>query len=226
MSELSLEIDTGPIRAIPVPPSSADQLLLSGSGKLYGWSLIDASGVGQFAVAGAVVAPAASAVIASQAIVPAGVFTVRWNVGLQGAAAAADTDNFALQVNGVTQVISDNPGVAGEYLQQEIDVVLTANSTVRVIAIGAGTAAVTYTVQLEIVPPVRSAVLFQLLDGGNILGVGAVAENDDTTAWFGPQGVRIFNQIRFHPVSGIVTGCVYAAYDRELFCPHVSMSSR
>ena len=225
MSELSLEIESGPGRAIPVLPSFFDQTLLSGSGKLFGWSLADVSGDTPFDVAGNVVAPAANAVIVSQANIPTGVYTVRWNVGLQGAAAAADADNFALQLNGVTQMISDNPGVAGEWQQQEADLNISGAATVRVIAIGAGTAGVTYTAQIEIVPPARPVTSSQLLDAGNTLGAVTILEGGSSTAWFGPQGIRIYNQIKFHPLAGIMAGAVYALFDRELTWQRVSMSS-
>lgn len=224
MSELSLEIETGPIRAIPVPATGADTTILSGTGKLYGWSLADASGAAEFNAANNVVAPGAGATVVSIPAITAGVYTVRWNVGLQGAAAAADADNFALQLNGVTQMRSDNPGAAGEWQQQEIDLTISANATIAVVAIGAGTAGVTYTAQVEVVPASRGAISIQLLDGGSMLGIVGIPEGDSRTAWFGPQGVRFYNQIKIHPVTGIIQGCVYALFDRELAWQPVSMS--
>lgn len=54
----------------------------------------------------------------------------------------------------------------------------------------------------------------ELHDGDQVLGVMSPAANGESNMWFGPLGVKIANGISLVPVSGNVTGAVYASYYR------------
>jgi hypothetical protein len=83
-----------------------------------------------------------------------GAYNLAWSVGLEaGAPAAADIDNFGLNVGGVQQLASDNPAVLGDYAQVGMQSLNLAVATVIAVkAIGAGTAAVQYAAQVSATP--------------------------------------------------------------------------
>lgn len=107
--------------------------------------------------AGSAVAPASNALIASITgpLVP-GTYIVSWNVGLSaGAPAAADVDNFGLQMTGVlARLASDNPAALGEFPQANVQITIPAGNAnnLSIVAIGAATAGVTYSAQLTLTP--------------------------------------------------------------------------
>lgn len=111
-------------------------------------------------------APAAGAAIATTATLQPGTYQIAWTAGLQGAAAAADANNFALRQGATIIVGSVNPGAAGSYPQIPVTFTLTSATTFSVAAIGAGTAAIVYSAQI-IVTPVNvqpTKVTLQLAD--------------------------------------------------------------
>jgi len=107
-------------------------------------------------------APGAGATIvtdpSSGSLAP-GLYNVTWEVALSGAAAAADANNFGLYLNGVLQLQSVNPGAAGSWAQQAVEVQSTvaAPGVLTVKAIGAGTASVVYSAQVVATPVPQTA---------------------------------------------------------------------
>jgi hypothetical protein len=215
MSEVTIEIETGPVRPLPVPATVSDKTLITGKCRLYGWSLGDASAAAPAQNTGSAVAPAAGATIASITGVSGGSFDVKWTVELTGAAAAADLNNFVLTNNAGNILASVNPAAAGTYPQQPAEATMAFADTVSVKAIGAGTAGVTYTATIELVPQTRNTSVIQLLDGGIVLAVIDIPPNGSDTKWFGPMGIHIASGIAVHPNPGFVVGSVYAHFHRE-----------
>lgn len=102
---------------------------------------------------GRVVAPAAGAAIATVALT-GGDWQVWWEVQLDGAAAAADENNFGLYSGANLIATSVNPGAAGgPYLQNPQTAQIAFNgANLAVKAIGAGTAGIGYTASLSATP--------------------------------------------------------------------------
>jgi hypothetical protein len=209
MGEIDIDIELGGTLPIAVVPTSTDATILQGAGRLAGWSLRDLSSSAPVAAHGRVVAPAALASIATTPALAAGTYSVAWTVGLDGAAAAADLNNFQI-LNGAAVVeTSVNPGAAGEYPQPAIQMTVTAGSTVSVQAIGAGTAGVGYTADITLTPVAVDDAVVELQDGGNILGELSLGMIRTSTQWFGGGGPKIMGKCVLHVVSGTVTGVVY-----------------
>lgn len=204
----------GDVFPIPVPPASADLLLLSSDCRLCGWSLRDATGDIASQGEGAVVSPAAGAVIVQVTNVPAGTYDVNWTVSLQGAAAAADANNFQLKNGAAVVEGSINAGAAGVFPQVGVRIVVAAGGTVSVNAIAIGTVGVTYLAQIELTPVQRANTVVEIQDTGNILGEYAPFGNEADTEYLGDYGIPCQGQIKLHIVSGAVTGVVYAKLQR------------
>lgn len=214
MSDLEIEVSLGRIRAIPAvnPPNGA--VLLAGPGELMGWSFRESGAETGLSTEGQVVSPAAGATIASIANVPIGVYQIAWEVQLLGAAAAADQDNFAL-LSGATQLgVSLNAGAAGQYPQTGVQFSVPAVSTIAVKAIGAGTVGVTYAAQLAVTPVTAGQALLELQDGNQPLAEISAGIAGSLSQWFGPEGIRFYNQIKCVPIVGTMTGAVYARFGR------------
>jgi hypothetical protein len=214
MGELSLEVTLGGLRPIPVPPTSVDVTPLGAPCILMGWSFRDASGDVSQETEGSQVAPGAGAVIATLTVTNAGTYNVAWTVELVGPVAAGDTNNFGLYLGAALQDTSVNLPAAGEYPQPTVELTLAAGAVLSVKAIGAGTAGVTYGAQLSITPITGGNGVVEIQDAGMPIGESSVQQDGVDSQWFGPQGVHCMGQIKVHVVQGIITGVVYAIFDR------------
>lgn len=207
--DLEVNVDVGPVPPLTVPLTSVDVTPFNGAGILMGWSLREASGDVPSDVSGSVVAPGAGATIATTPALAAGTYDVTWTVELQGAAAATDANNFEL-VNGAGVVlVSVNPGAAGVYQQPAVRIVVAAGATVSVKAVGAGTAGVTYTVDLAVTPNAFIGMQVEIQSGDTILGESSADFQESDTRWFGPQGIPVEQFVKLHVLNGTVTGCLY-----------------
>jgi len=214
MSDVTIELDTGEVEPLPVLPTSTDITVITADCRLVGWSLRDTSTPAASQNSGLVVSPGAGAAIATVTGLKAGTYDVNWTTGLQGAAAAADANNFQLK-NGVTVVENSiNAGAAGAYTQTSARITVPANGTVTVNAIGAGTVGVTYLADLEVVPSLVGATVVEIQDSGNILGEVSLPPGGSETDVLDHFGVLCQGQIRVHVISGQVTGVVYARLSR------------
>lgn len=121
---------------------------------------------------GAVTAPGAGATIvtvpSSGSLAP-GTYAVTWETGLSGAAAAGDANNMGLYLNGVLQAESVNPGAAGSWQQEAVEVTSTtaAPAVLTVKAIGAGTASVIYSAEVVATPVAQEPADAQNLPWAN-----------------------------------------------------------
>lgn len=214
MTSLEVVAIVGDKRALTVAPTAVDVPVYSGEGYCAGWSLRDVSGDVTVDRSGSVVAPGAAATIATTAALPAGTYTVTWSVGLQGAAAAADANNFQLVTTAGQVAVSVNPGVAGDYLQAATEVTVLAGQTVSIQSIGAGTAGVTYSANLSLDPTQEIETIVEIQDGSGIIGEVSFQANRSATNDLGYPGVLLIGQITVHVVSGKVTGAVYVVSDQ------------
>ena len=214
MSELTIEVGTGDVVALPVPPTSADQILLGSDCRLVGWSLRDTSVPTPGQNEGSVVSPAAGAAIVTVSGLRAGTYDVVWSVALQGAPGAGDADNFQIK-NGATVVENAiNAGAAGTYPQTPVRITVAANGTLTVNAIAAGTVGVTYLASVELIPTLVGTTVIEIQDTGNILGEVSLTPNEAKTSVLDHDGVVCQGQIKLHVVSGSVTGVVFARLSR------------
>lgn len=214
MAELTIDLDTGEVMALPVPATSVDVTVIQSDCRLVGWSLRDASIPSPGDGEGSVVSPGAGAAIVTLAGLRAGTYDVIWQVALQGAAAAADANNFQLKNGAAVVEGSINAGAAGTYSQANARIAVTANGTVTVNAIAAGTAGVTYLAQIELVPVIVGATVVEIQDTGNILGELSLGPNQAETDALDHYGVLCQGQIRLHVISGSVTGVIFARLSR------------
>jgi hypothetical protein len=212
MTEIDIDITAGPVRVLPVLATAVDVLLIQGPCQLNGWSLRDATGDLPLETEGSVTTPGALSTICSIANVPAGTYLVNWLVQLAGTPAAADANNFQL-VNGATGlVVSANQGAIGEYPQDQVEIVVPATQTVKIVNIAAGTAGAIYTAQLALIPIAAGNSIVELQDGNNPLAEIAVPNPGADKQWFGGAGLHVRNRINLHMVSGAVTGAIYARF--------------
>lgn len=214
MSEIDIDVNIGAVVPITVQTTSVDVTILQGAGRLAGWSLRDASLAVSLDASGSVVAPAAGTDIVALTGILAGTYTVEWTVGLQGAAAAGDANNFQLYDTAGNVLVSINPGAAGDYPQLNAEVTVTAGSKVAVKSIGAGTAGVTYTADLVLSPTDEVETIVELQDQGNAIAEATFRGERSSTNWFGSGGPKVFGKLTLHVVTGTVTGSVWIVPSR------------
>ena len=90
-------------------------------------------------------APGAFGTVCSLLALPAGTWTMGWQVEVTGAVAAGtDNDNMQLAGGGRTFSRAAYPAVAGLYPQQPVTFVLPAPTTINLQSVGAATAGTTY----------------------------------------------------------------------------------
>lgn len=212
---VEFEVGGQRVRSLPVLPTSADVTPLLGPAKLFGWSLRDATGDLTAENEGALLSPGAGATIVTITGLQAGTYQVEWTVGLLGAAAAADANNFKLVTNAGLLINSLNPGAAGDYVQPNVQAVVGAGGSVSVQAIAAGTVGVTYLAQLVLTPVLFGNTVVELQDGNQPLGEVALGQGESDTTWFDEPGLTIMNEIKLHVVSGVVTGAVFARFQKN-----------
>jgi hypothetical protein len=212
--DIDVEVTSGGTYSLGVTNAVADQDIVTGPAYLRAVSLRDVLSDVPVQSSGNVVAPAAGATIAVTAALVGGTYTVNWNVGLQGAAAAADANNFQLvDANGVV-LGSINPGAAGDYPQDQAEVTIANGTTISVKAIGAGTAAVTYSAQIDATPTGEVETIVEIQDGSKpILEITFKSERAVTVP-LGRPGVCIETVLHLHVVSGAVSGAFHVSYDR------------
>jgi len=202
-------------RAIAVPATTAPNSapLTTALARLLGFSLTTGD-VTNSANTGSQAAPAAGTAIASLTAVPVGEYTVEWSVGVAGALAAADIDNFGLYVGAAQVAVSLNPAVAGEYPQQPITVKVPAGgATVAIKAIGAATAGTTYTATETI----ASGAIGQgaLMSATATLAVFGIQPGTAETEDFGDEGIYVNQDITLQVNSGTVSGCIYVRFPND-----------
>ena len=215
MTEIDVSIVTGIVQAIPIPATFTDVLMLNGPCSLHGYSIRDVTQTAGLSNEGAVVSPGAGATIVQITGVPIGTWLVEWEVSLQGAAAAADANNFQITGPGWGTLNSINPGAAGTYPQDNIEETSNAVGTWKIVAIGAGTVGITYAAQLTLLPVSAGESVAELQDGNNPLMELSVGGNQADTRWFGDSGLWVRSRINYHPVSGQITGSIFARFSRH-----------
>lgn len=214
MSSLEVSVTVGDRVPLTVAPTTTDVMVFSGEGYCAGWSLREVTADTPASASGSVVAPAANAVIAQQTGLAAGTYRIHWEVELQGAAAAADANNFKLVGPAGSILVSVNQGAAGVYAQIDADITVAQNSTVSVQAVGAGTAGVTYSANLSLDPTSLVEAIVELKDGDRILGEISLVDQTSDTRDLGDPGVQLNSGITVHVISGKVAGVVYATFDQ------------
>jgi hypothetical protein len=212
MTEVSVEVEFGRICAIDLASLVAGQAAIAGPARLMGWSLRESGFETNKEVEGSVVGPGAGGVIVTTGGMPGGTYVIKWSVQLIGAAAAADQNNFGLYSGATLLETSLNAGVAGVYPQPDVQDSNPFGSAYSVKAIGAGTAGVTYAAQITVTASVEYGSVMELRDGNSAIAEIAIPVAGSNTAWFGPDGVHIYNQIKTVTVAGLLTGCLYVRY--------------
>lgn len=215
MSELETFFDPNPVRAIAIPPTFADVVLINGPCSFCGFSVRDASADIPAENTGQVTSPGAGASIISLGSLQAGTYRVNWQVGLSGTLAAGDANNFRLQHNSAPLLISENPAVAGSYPQVEAEVSVSSGDSINIVAIAAGTVGAVYEASLSIEPVTITNGAAEFQDGNNPLAETAVAANASETEFFGTDGMHVRNRLNYHPISGILTGVVYVRFQKN-----------
>lgn len=215
MSELSIDIEIGHVRAIDLASLQASGQVIAGPARLMGWSVRDAGLENNQENYGSAVAPAAGATIASLPAIQQADYDIRWQVQLVGGAAAADQNNFGLYAGAALLMTSENPGAAGTYPQTQVAFYDEFGQGLAVKAIGAGTAGVTYTAQISIIPRDFAGPILQLRDGNSELAEIYSPVFGADTKWFGPSGIRVYNQIRTLVNVGALAGAIYIGYERR-----------
>lgn len=195
--------------------AAAGAVLANGPKRLMGWSIVSGAAA-TTEVQGRVVAPGAGAAIATTGALTAGDYLVTWSVELDGAAAAAELNNFQL-LNGAAVVLkSDNPAAAGTYPQPGVVVTVAAGGTISVQAVGAGSVGIGYSAQIT-VALLAGGGIGQVLDGAQIVGVISTGQDQTDVQWMGEDGVYVGTSVAVQASAGKLSGCLYVRdceYDR------------
>lgn len=214
MTQIEIDVVAGEIRPVPVLATTADVVVLGAPARLCGWSLRDAAGDVPLTATGQTVAPGAGGSITSALSPGAGLYVAKWTVELEGPAVAADADNFRIQFTGGAAIPSLNPGAAGVFPQVDQEIQIPAGGSASIAAIAAGTAGVTYRATLQLTPSAVPDTVVEVQDGNMPLGEISFGGDVVDTRWFGIAGVHVAQQIKLHVISGVVTGTIYARFDR------------
>lgn len=212
--DIDIEVTGGTIYALPVPSITADTVIIGGNVYLRGWSLRDARADLPAQASGNTTAPAAGATVATTGNLPAGTYTVAWTVGLQGAAAAADANNFELVDSNGVVLVSVNPGAAGEFPQPNVEVTIAQSTAISVKAVGAGTAAIVYSAEISVTPTGDFETVIEIQDGTKPISEVSFLNRKTETQAFGSPGICIETGLNIHVISGAVTGSLLVAYDK------------
>lgn len=212
--DVEIDITAGGSYPLPVVNAIADVDIITGPAYLRSLSLRDTFTGVPVQASGQAVAPAAGATIATTAALPAGTYSVGWLVGLQGAAAAADSNNFKLVDSNGVVLVSVNPGAAGEYAQLQTEVTIAASTSISVQAVGAGTAGVTYSAEVTATPTGESETIVEVTDGARIISELSFRSDRVQNVNFGRPGVCIETVLHLHVISGAVTGAFHVAFDK------------
>lgn len=214
MSELSVDVVAGAVRAIPVPATTVNASILQGNSYLMGWSFRDAGPVASPSAEGSVTSPAAGATIASTTAIPMGEYTINWTVSLAGTVAAADANNFGLYVNSTLVETSVNLGAAGEYPQPPVTYNIPQGATVSVKVLALGTVGAIYTAAFALTPISITDNAFELYDGSQLLGEGSMPTGGASSQSFAPLGIRVYTGINLVMISGAIQGTVNALFEK------------
>lgn len=212
--DVTIDVVAGTVRPITVPATSTNTSVLPGDSYICGWALQDASAEFPTSAEGSVTAPAAGATVAVTGVVPSGEYDISWTVSLEGAAAVADTDNFALFAGATQIATSVNAGLAGNYAQPEVTAILAANETLSVKAIGAGTAGVEYSADISADPANEIVTRVNIMDGTRVVAALSMKANDNDSRSLGEAGWRIYTGISLAVLSGSVQGSIGARFLR------------
>lgn len=210
--DIEVDITAGETYPLPVVSAIADTDIISGPAYLRSISLRDSLNNVPVQASGQVVAPGAGAAIATTAALVGGTYSVNWTVGLQGAAAAADANNFKLVDSNGVVLVSVNPGAAGEFPQIQTEVTIANGTTVSVQAIGAGTAGVTYSADVSVTPTGEVETVVEVTDGARIIAEMSFRGERAQNVSFGRPGVCIETMLHLHVISGSVTGAFHVSY--------------
>jgi hypothetical protein len=214
MGGFDIAVAAGAIRPITVPATSGILSILPGDGYLMGWSFRDVTSTKGFAADGSVTAPGAGTVIATSAATIFGNYQISWTVSLEGAAAAADVDNFGLYVGATLIATSVNPGAQGNYPQPVVEEMVAFGQTVSIQAIGAGTAGVEYTADMFGETQGTLSSYFRFNDGTRIVGEGSMQSGESTSQNFGSFGLKIYTGLTLDVLQGSIEGSVNMMYNK------------
>lgn len=212
--DVEIEVGGSETYTLPLASLSANQTLITGPAYYRGYSLRDTGAPAPVQASGQVVAPAAGATIAATGNLQAGTYQVGWTIGLQGAAAAADANNFVLTDSVGNVLVSVNPGAAGEFVQQNVEVTIAANTPISVKAVGAGTAAVTYSAELEVSSTGEIETIIELQDGTKQLAEISFRNERTRELNIGRPGILIETALNINVISGSVTGGIWVSFDK------------
>lgn len=197
------------IRAVTVAGTTAPNSAtpITAPCRLCGWSLFGGN-TNSLEIQGTIVAPAAGNNVCQITGVPAGEYHMIWNVGLSGPAAAAEQDNFRVTVAGTVVANSQNLPAAGEYPQADLTIVVPAGGgTVKITAVAAGTAGVTYLASFSL--STGPIVQGQIFDSGQLLGVTAMDTGKIDTQWLTDGGIYVSSQLAVTVLAGTISGVLY-----------------
>lgn len=197
------------LRAINIPATTGPTTLPITTAKvrLCGWSLSGSDATGLEAT-GQQTSPGAATTIVTLPATPAGEYTVEWTVELQGAAAAADQNNFRLFVGSTVIATSENTGAAGRYQQNNEQIQVPAGgASVRIQNIGAGTVGIVYVATITLLSAATAEGNFA--GSGLTLGVFSAAPSATDKIFISEEGIYVPNDLSMVINTGTVSGCVY-----------------
>lgn len=192
---------------VPATAAPASAPLITAPCRLVGWSLAAGAVFGTQPAEARVVSPGAGAAIVTL-LIPTGSWSIAWTVQLDGAAAAADENNFQLFAGLVAADTSVNAGAAGTYPQAPVlSLVTAATLLLSVKTIGAGTVGVGYTADILATP--SSAGTGQINDSGQPLAFVGAPPGGTDTRHLGKHGLYVSTSLALQVNSGTLQGVIW-----------------
>ena len=211
MGGLDIDISTGVIRAIAFNTGAGvNANLVTGECDLLGWSMRDTHGLNAVDGNSELTSPGAGSTIVTLSGINSGLYTLNWEVGLAGTVANTDANNFQIANSVAAIAQSINPGAVGTWAQNPMKFTMVPSDSITITAIAAGTAGSEYSAAFSLVPSTDNISTVEVLDGNQVVGIIGCGWAESDTEWFGPQGIRMYNQIVLKTQAGGVTGSVYA----------------
>lgn len=196
-------------RAVTVPATTAPNSVtpITAPCRLIGWSLV-AGNIAPGAVKGNITSPAAGATVVSFGTVPAGEYTLNWQVELSGTLAAAEQDNFEVVIPAVGNKVSVNGIAALLYPQEPVVINVPAGGAViKITSVGAGTVGAVYAAQATLTQ--TEGYQATIFDSGQPVGQSAPPPGQSDTQTLVPKGIYISDNVTITVLNGTVSGVVY-----------------
>lgn len=214
MTEIFVEPDWGPVRAIDMASLVPGNRVISGPARLMGWSVRDGSGAVNLADSEQDLPATAGFTLGTVTLTGDGKYDVNWEVGFNPAPLVTDAFNVQLLQNAAVLLTCRCSVAAGQYPQTSLKVTGRKNDVLTIVPIVNGGAGITYFGSISAGISDTSESVVELRDGNQALAEMKSPTAGAASVWLGPQGILIANQITAVNILGALSGSIFVQYYR------------